>query len=172
MDLHPSVRCNRGVPAPDIVRLHLKDGNRHAAQIEAPTTKAERVAARHLSVQLLPAASAGVVAIVEGPHDRAALDAVAAQLRRTAKKPLPAAHGIAIIDAGIVDGSGGAAAVARLASLAAGLGFTPSVSSTATPVTTATRTSPALQPKRTVSSGFPTAQRWNVPSSTDSATVL
>lgn len=110
-------------PPQDVVRLHLKDGSRHAAQIEAPKTKAERVAARHLNVQLLPAASAAVVAIVEGPHDRAALDAIAVQLRRTAKKPLPAAHGIAIIDAGVADGSGGAPAVARLASLATRLGF-------------------------------------------------
>lgn len=110
-------------PPQDIVRLHLKDGDRHVAQIEAPMTKAERVAARHLSVQLLPAASAAVVAIVEGPHDRAALDAIADQLRRTANKPLPAAHGIAVIDAGVADGSGGAPAVARLASLATRLGF-------------------------------------------------
>lgn len=110
-------------PPQDIVRLHRKDGDRHAAQIAAPTTKAERVAARHLSVQLLPAASAAVVAIVEGPHDRAAVDAIADQLRRTAKKSLPAAHGIAVIDAGVVDGSGGAPAVARLASLASRLGF-------------------------------------------------
>lgn len=107
----------------DIVRLHLEDGRRLAAQIEAPRTKAERVAARHLSVQLLPAASAGVVAIVEGPHDRAALDAIADRLWRTDKKPLPAAHGIAIIDAGVADGSGGAPAVARLSSLATRLGF-------------------------------------------------
>jgi putative ATP-dependent endonuclease of OLD family len=110
-------------PPQELVRLHVKDGNRRAAQIEAPTTKAERVAARHLSVQLLPAASAAVVAIVEGPHDRAALDAIADQLSRTANKPLPAAHGIAIIDAGVADGSGGAPAVARLASLATRLGF-------------------------------------------------
>lgn len=110
-------------PPQDIVRLHLKDGSRHAAQIKALTTKAERVAARHLSIQLLPAASAAVVAIVEGPHDRAALDAIAERLRATAQKPLPAAHGIAIIDAGVADGSGGAPAVARLASLATRLGF-------------------------------------------------
>ena len=110
-------------PPQDLVRLHIKDDDRRAAQIEAPKTKAERVAARHLSVQLLPAASAAVLAIVEGPHDRAALDAIADQLRRTTKKPLPAAHRIAIIDAGVVDGSGGAPAVARLASLASRLGF-------------------------------------------------
>lgn len=110
-------------PPQDIVRLHLKNGDRRAAQIEAPKSKAERVAARHLSLQLLPAASAAVVAIVEGPHDRAALDAFAAQLRRTTERPLPAAHGIAVIDAGIADGSGGATAVARLAHLASSLGF-------------------------------------------------
>lgn len=107
----------------DIVRLHLKSGRRHAAQIEALTTKAERVAARHLSLQLLPAASAAVVAIVEGPHDRAALDALANRLVRTGTSSLPAAMGIAIIDAGVADGSGGAPAVARLAALATRLGF-------------------------------------------------
>lgn len=110
-------------PPQDIVRLHLASGSRHAAQIKAPTTKAERVAARHLSIQLLSAASARVVAIVEGPHDRAGLDAIANHLHRTDDKPLPSAHGIAIIDAGVADGSGGAPAVARLASLATRLGF-------------------------------------------------
>lgn len=107
----------------DIVRLHTAGGARSAAQIDAPRSKAERIAARHLSIQLLPAASAGVVAIVEGPHDRAALDAAADRLLRTRGRPLPAAHGIAIIDAGVADGSGGAPAVARLAALATQLGF-------------------------------------------------
>lgn len=110
-------------PPADIIRLHHKNGDRHAAQIATPTTKAERVAARHLSVQLLPAASAAVVAIVEGPHDRAALDALAIRRFQRAGVPLPAAAGIAIIDAGIVDGSGGSSAVARLARLATALGF-------------------------------------------------
>ncbi len=110
-------------PPAEIVRLHHKKGDRLAAQIATPTTKAERVAARHLSVQLLPAASAAVVAIVEGPHDRAALDALAIRRFRRAGVPLPAASGIAIIDAGIVDGSGGSSAVARLSRLATALGF-------------------------------------------------
>lgn len=110
-------------PPEDIIRLHLKDGVRDAAQIERPTTKADRVAARHLSLQLLPAASAAVVAIVEGPHDRAALDALAMRRLRRSKKVLPAAYGITVIDAGVVDGSGGASAVARLAALASRLGF-------------------------------------------------
>jgi len=107
----------------NIIRLHTKGGVRHASQIEQLTTKAERVAARHLSLQLLRAASAAVIAIVEGPHDRAALDALAVRRLRGAKTALPAAHGIAIIDAGVVDGSGGASAVARLAKLARRLGF-------------------------------------------------
>lgn len=107
----------------DIIRLHLKGGYRRAARIEALTTKADRVAARHLSLQLLPAASAAVVAIVEGPHDRTALDALANRLVRRGISPLPAASGIAIVDAGVVDGSGGAPAVARLAALARRLGF-------------------------------------------------
>lgn len=107
----------------EIVRLHLKSGVRRTAQIERPRTKAERIASRHLSLQLLPAASAPIIAIVEGPHDRAALDALALRRLRRANRVLPAADGIAIVDAGVVDGSGGASAVARLAILARRLGF-------------------------------------------------
>lgn len=110
-------------PPSEIVRLHYKNGKRRAAQIDTPTTKAERVAARHLSVQLLPAASAAVVAVVEGPHDRAALDALAVRRFRCGGTPLPAAGGISIVDAGVIDGSGGSSAVARLARLATALGF-------------------------------------------------
>ncbi len=110
-------------PPQHIVRLYFKDDSRRAAQLEELTTKSERVAARHLSIQLLPAASAAVVVIVEGPHDRAALDAIANRLNRTDGQNLPASHGIAVIDAGVMDSSGGAAAVARLASLATRLGF-------------------------------------------------
>lgn len=110
-------------PPADIIRLHRKNGVRSAAQLERLVTKADRVAARHLSLQLLPAASAAVVAIVEGPHDRAALEALAVQRRRTSSEALPAAYSIAILDAGSADGSGGASAVARLATLAKRLGF-------------------------------------------------
>lgn len=121
-----STRRSAGVeafPPEEIMRLHLKSGVRHAAQVERLTTKADRVAARHLSLQLLPAASAAVVAIVEGPHDRAALDALAVRRLRRSRIALPAAYGVAILDAGVVDGSGGASAVARLAKLARRLGF-------------------------------------------------
>ncbi|MEO0492049.1 MAG: TOPRIM nucleotidyl transferase/hydrolase domain-containing protein [Actinomycetota bacterium] len=107
----------------EVLRLHFRDDSRQIAQLEPLTTKADRVAARHLSLQLLPAASAAVVVIVEGPHDRAALDALAVRRLRRSKKALPAAYGIVVIDAGVADGSGGASAVARLASLARRLGF-------------------------------------------------
>jgi putative ATP-dependent endonuclease of OLD family len=110
-------------PLEEIIRLHRRRGTRVAAQVERLTSKADRVAARHLSLQLLPAASAAVVAIVEGPHDRAALEALAARRFEQSAIALPAAKGIAIVDAGAADGSGGASAVARLATLAKRLGF-------------------------------------------------
>ncbi len=109
--------------ANELVRLFVRDGSRRAAQLGELKTKAERIAARHLTLQLLPAASASAVAILEGPHDRAALDALANELLQSADQPLPSAHGIALIDAGVVDGSGGATAVARLAALGTRLGF-------------------------------------------------
>ncbi|MDJ0767138.1 MAG: hypothetical protein QNJ12_00030 [Ilumatobacter sp.] len=107
----------------EIVRLHTKSGGRLASQLDPPTTRAERIAMRHLSMQLLPAASAATVAIVEGPHDRAALDALARRRFLRSGEPLPASFGIAIVDAGAADGSGGASSVVRLAGLARNLGF-------------------------------------------------
>jgi hypothetical protein len=46
---------------------------------ETPTSRVERVAARHLAIQLLSAISSRTVAVLEGPHDRAGLSAVAAR---------------------------------------------------------------------------------------------
>lgn len=102
----------------EVIRLHTAGLVRMAAQIDAPTTRAERIATRHLSLQLLPVASASTVAIVEGPHDRAALEALALRLLERPGTPLPAASSVAIVDAGVVDGSGGASAVVRLSRLA------------------------------------------------------
>jgi hypothetical protein len=107
----------------EVIRLHASGLERMAAQIDAPTTRAERIAIRHLSLQLLPAASASTVAIVEGPHDRAALESLALRRLERSGRPLPAASGVAIVDAGVVDGSGGASAVVRLSRLASQLGF-------------------------------------------------
>ncbi|MEM9562084.1 MAG: hypothetical protein AAGA93_05685 [Actinomycetota bacterium] len=110
-------------PLESIVRLHVRDGMRQVAQLERPRTKAERVAARHVALQLLPAVSASTIVLVEGPHDRAALDAYSARRFAVAGEESPATYGIRLADGGAADGSGGTSAVARLSSLAARLGF-------------------------------------------------
>jgi hypothetical protein len=107
----------------EVVRMHRDDGERKAARLDGIRTRAERIAARHLFLQLLPAASACSVAILEGPHDRAAIEALAQRRLRERGKRLPASYGVAIIDAGVVDGSGGSPGVVRLSEFAARLGF-------------------------------------------------
>lgn len=108
----------------ELLRLTVaSDGSRRAHSGQAPTTKAERIAARHLHLQLLPAVSAKSVVIVEGPHDRAALTTAAMKLNAEEGIPLLAAQRITLLDAGAVDQSGGYTAIPRLAQLARRLGF-------------------------------------------------
>lgn len=108
----------------ETVRLTVaSNGTRTAYAGQQPTTRPERVAARHLHLQVLPAVSAKTVVIVEGPHDRAALTAAAMKLHGEDGIPLLAAQRIAILDAGAADQSGGHTAIPRLARLARSLGF-------------------------------------------------
>jgi len=108
----------------EIIRLtRMADGRRQLHQLTPPTTRAERVAARHLNIQVLPAMTSRSVVIVEGPHDRAALDALAERIQRREGVPLPAARGVALIDAAAADRSGGSSGVVRLAGLAKAFGF-------------------------------------------------
>jgi hypothetical protein len=108
----------------EFVRLTVASGGSRAAHSgQPPTTKAERIAARHLHLQLLPAVSAKSVVIVEGPHDRAALATAAMKLHAEEGIPLLAAQRIALLDAGAADQSGGHTAIPRLAQLARRLGF-------------------------------------------------
>jgi len=88
-----------------------------------PQDKAERMAARHFALQLLPAMTARTLAIVEGPHDRSSLASLAERLLRDDGEALPAARRIAIVDAGAAEGAGGSSAVPRLATAARRLGF-------------------------------------------------
>jgi hypothetical protein len=67
--------------------------------------------------------SAAAVVIVEGPHDRTALHALMDKLADEEGVPALSAHGIALIDAGAADASGGAGAVTRIAHAARELGF-------------------------------------------------
>lgn len=108
----------------ETIRLTVKsDGTRAAYTGHKATTKSERIAARHLQLQLLPAVSAKSVAIVEGPHDRAALNAAETKLHAEEGLTLLAAQRITILDAAAIDRSGGNSAIPRLAKLARSLGF-------------------------------------------------
>ena len=111
-------------PPDEIIRLAKDEkGHRHPFQGSIPKTKQERIATRHLNLQLLPAIASRAVVMLEGPHDRAGLSALAYWLHEEKGVPLPAALGITLIDAGSVDGSGGSNALPRLAKAARKLGW-------------------------------------------------
>lgn len=108
----------------EVVRLTVDhQGARQVHRGAMPQSRSERIAARHLHLQLLPAVSSRAVAIVEGPHDRIALSACGTKLNSEDGEPLLAARRIALLDAAAAEGSGGIAAIPRLARLARGLGF-------------------------------------------------
>lgn len=107
----------------EVVRLAFDDdGERSVHHGADPRTRDERMASRHTGLQLLPAIASRAVAILEGPHDRAALTALSERLLEADAMPLPAARGIAFADAG-AEGGGGASGLPRLASAATALGW-------------------------------------------------
>ena len=108
----------------EIVRLTRPAiAQRSAFHGTEPTTKAERIAARHLTLQLLPAIAACALVIVEGPHDHAAYQAVATRLFDEEGVRPPGAHGVHVIHAAAADSAGGSSAIPRLANAARALGF-------------------------------------------------
>ena len=108
----------------EIVRLtRPRNAQRSAFHGAEPSTKAERIAARHLTLQLLPAVAARALLIVEGPHDHAAYQAVATRLFDEEGVPPPGAHGVHLIHAAAADSAGGSSAIPRLANAARALGF-------------------------------------------------
>jgi putative ATP-dependent endonuclease of the OLD family len=107
----------------ELVRLTKSGRTRRALHGEVPVSKADRLAARHFHLQLLPAAASRSLIVVEGPHDRSALEAIARRLFLADLDVLPAAQGIAIIHAGAADEAGGSTVVPRLALAAKRLGF-------------------------------------------------
>lgn len=111
-------------PPEEIVRLSWRaNGRRTKSYGRQPTTRGERLAARHMSIQIMPAMSAAAVVIVEGPHDRAALNALLHKLASEEGVEGLAAFRIALIDAGAADASGGAGGTVRIAEAASDLGF-------------------------------------------------
>lgn len=83
-------------------------------------TRAQRVAARELHRQILPAMTALGVIVVEGPHDAAGYAALAERRENADGSPPPEAYGVRILDGGA---QGGIDKVAHFAETARGLGF-------------------------------------------------
>lgn len=108
----------------ELIRLAFDDAGKRAVYAGwEPASKAERMAARHFGLQLLPTMAAQGLLLLEGPHDRAAYQALTERLLRDEGVPLPAATRVAIADAGAADASGGSSAQLRLAEAATRLGF-------------------------------------------------
>lgn len=108
----------------ELVRLARDQaGTRGVFYGKAPKTKAERLAARHRNLQLLPAVASRAVLVVEGPHDSAALRALALKAAEDLGESLPVARGVSIIDGAAADGAGGSGGLARLAASSRQLGL-------------------------------------------------
>jgi hypothetical protein len=108
----------------ELIRLARGGGGTRTVHYgKAPKTKPERLAARHLNLQILPAIASRAVVILEGPHDSAALRALSAKASAELGEPLPAATGVSIIDAAAADAAGGSSALGRLAAASRQLGL-------------------------------------------------
>ena len=114
----------RSFEASELVRLtRAPAGERQCRRVHygaTPETRAERVAARELHRQILPAMTAKGVIIVEGTHDAAAYAALADRAEPAAGTLPPEAYGVRVIDGG---GTGGEGQVAHLARVCRALGF-------------------------------------------------
>jgi hypothetical protein len=111
----------RAFPVTEVARVTRHDGCREIHQVTSPADRSELLALRQLHIQLLPAMSARAVAVLEGPHDVAALTAVCERFARPAGIPAPAAYGVRLIAAGF--GEGGHGSVPKVCRLAHQLGF-------------------------------------------------
>jgi hypothetical protein len=111
----------RAFPVTEVARVTRHGGQRRLHQVKPPADRNELLALRQLHMQLLPAMSARAVAVLEGPHDLAALTAVCEQFARPAGVPAPAAFGVRLIAASF--GEGGHGAVPKVCQLARQLGF-------------------------------------------------
>jgi hypothetical protein len=114
----------RSFDSSELVRLvRQPSGERPSRTVyygNVATTRAQRVAARELHRQILPAMTALGAIIVEGPHDAAAYAALAERQEEADGSAPPEAYGIRIIDGGA---QGGIDNVAHLAATTRALGF-------------------------------------------------
>ena len=111
----------RAFPVTEVVRMTRRGGRREIHQVKPPADRNELLALRQLHMQLLPAMSARAVAVLEGPHDLAALTAVCERFARPAGILAPAAFGVRLIAASF--GEGGHGSVPKVCQLARQLGF-------------------------------------------------
>ena len=107
----------RSFPVEDLLRLTRKGTARRHFQCDPLTDKTVRGAMRQFQLQLLPAMTARAMLVCEGPHDVAALRAVAERLESIDDTPPLHAHRIELID------GGGKDHMWKVASLARQLGF-------------------------------------------------
>jgi hypothetical protein len=85
--------------AEEIVRLSWVDGDRQVHLGRPAIDKADRLAQRYFATQIAPALSASAVVVVEGLHDRLAIDAVALRAAASGDAPSLAGAGIEVIEA-------------------------------------------------------------------------
>jgi hypothetical protein len=104
----------------ELVRLSRSDGTRISHVLAEPADRKEIAVRRLLHAQLLPALTAPVVAIVEGPHDVTAYSS--AERHRVATAWPLAAAGVRLISADSGSG-GGTSQIPRVAALARAMGF-------------------------------------------------
>jgi len=107
----------------EVIRLNRAlNGTRSIHQGRLAASKSEMIAARHWLRNLLPTLTYHSVIVVEGPHDLAALHALAIRHCTEGGICLPAAHGTIIISAGAT-GGGGYANVLRVTAAAKEMGL-------------------------------------------------
>lgn len=104
----------------ELVRLTRHAGTRAHHVLGEPTDRKEAATRRVLQTQLLPALTAPVVAVVEGPHDLTTYSS-ADRHRALSAAPL-SAHGVRLVSADSGFG-GGTSQIPRVANLAHSLGF-------------------------------------------------
>nr|WP_207949699.1 hypothetical protein [Mycobacterium eburneum] len=104
----------------ELVRLARLKGARSHHQLPAPIDRKEIAVRRLVHTQLLPALTAPVVAIVEGPHDLTTF--TAADRHLGAARSTLAAVGVRLVSADNGSG-GGTGQIPRVADLARALGF-------------------------------------------------
>jgi hypothetical protein len=101
----------------EVVRLSWRGDTRQVHRGRRPVDRGDRLAQRYFAWQLAPALGASTVVVVEGIHDRLALDTLVRRMTEDGTGPSFAAAGIEIVEAN------GAGEVKKVAAQAKSLGL-------------------------------------------------